>query len=389
MKAKQENEIKKKSESAEITQESIDKQKEILKSNFDVNFSINLSNKLLKPIDEVYFRSKLIGFDEVVQRSNKDSPLIYASNHSGMAFPWDAIIFISCLAQKYDMNVSLVPRALVAPMLSATPIMSPFVIWNFWKRNGGIDATFLNFETAMQMPESDVLIFPEGVPGIGKGWSRKYQLQRFSSSFIKMSLKYKTDIIPISTINGEYINPFAWNSPFLNRIAQKIGVPFLPLSVQTIFIFLQPWTFFLAFPANLFFVRGKKISPYQWTDKEYDKISHEEFQEIAEKVRLEMQKSLDENVKLYGKKPFKFWEMLKLSFKKIKFFPYYYPFAWPFAFIEFERLAKKNEYHKLDLGFLSVLKILFRNPILIAFYIPIFGWLILLWLGKRNLKRKY
>ncbi|MBK8396424.1 MAG: 1-acyl-sn-glycerol-3-phosphate acyltransferase [Leptospiraceae bacterium] len=77
----------------------------------------------------------------------------------------------------------------------------------FWKRVGGVDATLDNFDSMMKLKESNVLIFPEGIAGIGKGFDKRYQLQQFSSSFIRMAIKYKTDIIPVSVVNGEYINP--------------------------------------------------------------------------------------------------------------------------------------------------------------------------------------
>ena len=53
-----------------------------------------------------YFRTEFVGFDANEQRVHPDRPLIYASNHSGMAFPWDAIIFASqtLKAQNYELK---------------------------------------------------------------------------------------------------------------------------------------------------------------------------------------------------------------------------------------------------------------------------------------------
>ena len=82
---------------------------------------------------------------------------------------------------------------------------------------------------SMQYNDSNILIYPEGVPGIGKGFNNKYQLQRFSTSFIRMAIKYKTDIIPISTINAEYINPWSYNIGWITKLVNKIGMPFFKL----------------------------------------------------------------------------------------------------------------------------------------------------------------
>ena len=106
-----------------------------------------------------------------------------------------------------------------------------------------------DFETMMLQNEHNLLIYPEGVPGIGKGFNKRYQLQRFSSSFITMSIKYRTDIVPILTVNGEFINPYAYRSQVLNNLVNKIGVPFLPVGLVSLLIPFQPWIFYMGFPA--------------------------------------------------------------------------------------------------------------------------------------------
>lgn len=333
---------------------------------------------LLSRIDKTYFRSKLVGFDEYPENPNPNAPLIFAGNHSGMAFPWDAIVFLSALLDYHNYDSLKAPRPLTAPMLSATPVMCPFVYPNFWKVGGGIDATFINFCSMMQQTKHDVLIFPEGVPGIGKGWNRRYQLQRFSSSFIRMSIRYKADIIPYATVNGEYINPFSWNSNKVNKIVNKVGIPFLPVAFQTILIFIQPWAFYYALPAKLVFVKGKRVKPYLMTDKKWDEINDEEYRKIADIVRKQMQLELDEAVEKYGKSPYKMGDFLKTVVKDWRFFPYNFPFGWPLLFAEYERLAKKGKEEKIYLGFFSTILIIIRNPFVLAFYLPIIGWVFLI-----------
>ena len=193
---------------------------------FDPRYAASLIKKILEPLSLYYFRTEFIGFEgEDYPERKTNAPLIFASNHSGMAFPWDAIVFGSGLYKLCEENGNLHIKALTAPALSEIKLMNTYMINDFWKRIGGIDATSLNFETMMHNDSHDLLIYPEGIPGIGKGFNNRYKLQRFSTSFIRMSLKFKTDIIPVFSINGEYINPYSYRSKLLNKIVQTVGIP--------------------------------------------------------------------------------------------------------------------------------------------------------------------
>jgi hypothetical protein len=202
---------------------------------------VNLVKNVLGPLDQCYFRSAFVGFEPFPERNHPDRPLIFASNHSGMAFPWDGIIFTARLFARSGYDFAKAVRPLTAPMLSRSTLMNPFLVENFWKRVGSIEATSLNFETMMHCPDSNILVYPEGVPGIGKGFDKKYQLQRFfATSFIRVSLKYQADIIPVATVNGEYINAYAYHSDAVNRLANKVGIPFfLPFFWPSLFAELE------------------------------------------------------------------------------------------------------------------------------------------------------
>lgn len=364
----------------------IEKNRKVIRGYLDLPFIRSLVENVLELLDEVYFRSEFIGFDELPERPNADRPIIYASNHSGMAFPWDAIMFSSMFYKRNGYDMSKTGRPLTAPMLSKTTLMNPFLLPDFWKRAGGVDATSINFETLMNMPESDILIYPEGIAGIGKGFNRRYQLQRFSTSILRMSIKYKTDIIPFATINGEYINPYVYSFDSINRQIEKLGIPFLPIGPLTLILIFQPWLFYFAFPAKLTFVMGERIRPYELLDKPFAQITQEDLDQLRDKIHVTMQQQFDIAVKQYGKRPYQwkeFWARWRKNWKK---FPYFLPFGWPIMFSEFDR-----QYHhadgkpvKLDLHFSSVLHYILRNPITIAYFIPILGWIPMLMRGYRN-----
>ncbi len=343
---------------------------------FDETFSRNVVKEVSYFL-KIYFRPEYIGFDELPERSNPDRPLIYASNHSGMAFPWDAIMFGTGLMEMHDFDMRKVFRPLAAPMLSASKLMNPYLLEDIWKRVGAIDATSLNFETMMNQEESDLLIYPEGVPGIGKGFNRKYQLQTFSTSIVRMAFKYETDIVSAFCINGEYINPYAYSSRRLNKLFNLIGIPFMPIGLLTVLMIFQPWLFYAALPAKLTYVRGKRYKVYEMIDKPFEEVSLKELRAIRDQLQAEMQAEMDAAVKAYGKKPYRLGEFFRAVGKNIRQFPYFTPIGWPALFTEFNRLYfKKNKPpHNITKGWFRFLRIIWHNPIVIAYFLPVIGWI--------------
>lgn len=360
---------------------------------YDEDYINSLIDNMFPFINDYYFRAELVGFEDYPERSNPDVPLIFASNHSGMAFPWDALLFGGTMHHALrDKGISSI-RPLVAPMLSETNLMNPYMLPDFWKRAGGIDATTLNFETTMYFNKADVLIYPEGVPGIGKGFNRRYQLQRFSTSFIRMSLKHKTDVIPVYSINGEFINPYSYRSKIINKISSAIGIPYIPLGILTLFIPFFPWIFYFGMPANFRFVRGARIKPYDLLgeDKAFEEVSMEELRNITNKVHDMMQKELDEKVALYGKKPYNFKDLFKRQFSNLNLFWNYIPPAWPLMFAEHERQYKRYKKDgtpiKIQTGFFAIFIWMFNNPLYIFYIIPIIGWIPLIIKGYSDIKK--
>ncbi len=376
-----------KNSSPEEHRQKIEDNKVIFDSVFDYEFTKSLNNNVASVIDKVFFRSEFVGFDDPIERNNPDHPVIIISNHSGMAFPWDAMMFGAGYFKKMGYDQRKTFRALVAPMLSQTALMNPYMIQDFWKRIGGIDATFLNFETMMHYKVSNLLVYPEGVPGIGKGWNRKYELQRFATSFIRMSLKYKTDVVPYVTVNGENINPNTYSFEFINRIVRKIGIPFLPIGVILLLLPLQPWIFYYAWPAKLIFVRGKRQSPWKWIDKPYEEVTEDEIKAIRDRVQAQMQEELNTAVSTYGQRPYQIKEHFKHIWKHKNMFPFYLPHGWLFAFHEFIRLwnkRKPGEEVKIKYGVGAMFRMLFNNPFTIFYFIPILGWIPIIWRGYRG-----
>ena len=359
---------------------------------FREDFTQTLDENILQLLDRVWFRSELVGFEDYPQPNNPDRPLIFASNHSGMAFPWDAIVALSHLwrhlLHKHG-SLRDLPRPLSAPLLSQTALMNPYLVQDFWKKCGSVDATTLNFETMMYYQSHNLMLYPEGVPGIGKGFNRKYQFQRLATSMVRLSLLHNTDIVPFYTINAEYLNPYAYSLEVINRLTKKIGIPFLPLTLLLVLVIIQPWAFYLALPAKLTFVMGTRIRPSDLTTKTTDELTREDYLALSEQIRQKMQTEMDAAVLAHGQKPYCWAELWQRMKENRRFFPFFLPWAWPAMFTEFERRYVKNgeRNFKMDLespG--SFWKMMWRNPITLAYFIPVIGWIPLAIKGYRGNK---
>ena len=71
-----------------------------------------------------------------------------------------------------------------------------------------------------------LVVFPEGVRGIGKLWSKRYELERFGTGFMRIALETNTPIIPFAFIGGEEAFPTVFH---LERLAKFAGVPYIPI----------------------------------------------------------------------------------------------------------------------------------------------------------------
>ncbi len=376
--------------SAAELDEAIAENLNIFGNRFQMEYAISLEKNLFDSINAHYFRTKFIDIDaaDYPQRNNPDRPLIFISNHSGMAFPWDAMVLSSGLLKMCGHDMHHTPRPLVAPMLSASNLMSTYLIPNFWQRASGISATALNFETMMHSNNSNILLYPEGVPGIGKGFNNKYKLQQFSTSMVRMALKYKTDIIPISTVNGEYINPWAYKIDFIDRLSRKIGIPFLPLNPILLLIPLMPWLFYFGFPASLTFVKGRRISPYKMIDKPYEDLTAADIKQIRDACKDSMQQDLDAAVAEHGESPYDWASLLKNNFKHWQKVMFFNPVFWVFLFWEHERHFREsgNIYKEMKLNIFSILRIMVQQFWAFSLFIPILGLIPMAYWGYKGHK---
>ena len=279
-------------------------------------------------LGEHYFHAEMEFGDSSLKSYLDRNSVIFVGNHSGMNFSWDNFILFNKLKEHLGAAVPITPLA--APPLFDYAIMQPFAVPELW-RYYCEKATSANFER-LAMTTDNIFINPEGIAGISKGFNHKYELQTFSSSFVRFALKYKKDVVPIYTINGEYLNPYSYNFKSVNRIASKFGFPFFPIGISTLLVMIFPLTIYIALPARLKYVVGPRIDVSRLTEKNHDEMTQDDFRALAEKVRLVMQVELDRHVARLGDAKFAVsdWDdsIRKLGLKSYLLLP----LVWPVLF---------------------------------------------------------
>jgi 1-acyl-sn-glycerol-3-phosphate acyltransferase len=332
---------------------------------FDPEYCREMIEQVLGPIADRYFRATLIG----AERIPRTGPVILAANHSGDALPHDAIMLDATLWRHDGMDSRRKLRTVFEAELAFVWWMRPFGIEDFWRRCGGVDVTFDNFERLLLRGDR-VLYFPEGVPGIGKGFDRRYQLQRFQTSFVLLAARHNVPVYPLYVINAEWIHPFGYTFRPLDWVMQRVfHVPFLPIPIGLLAV-IFPWMWYLAFPARLVFVVGEPLDVGALVrDAGITNLAEPPragLKRVAGQIRRRMQAELDGLVARHGTSPYDFRSLVRALREAGGTVGRLLPIGWPVAFLKAERDRRRpparNRLHAI-----------LRDWDLLGFYLP-FGW---------------
>jgi 1-acyl-sn-glycerol-3-phosphate acyltransferase len=332
----------------------------------DTDYVAEVLDVALGRILDHYFRPRLIGASKLPARG----PIILAANHSGTAFPYDAMVLDATLWRRDGLKPDRKFRSMYEKELAVTWWMRPFGLDNFWRRAGGVDQTFDNFDRLLARGDR-IIYYPEGVPGIGKGFQHRYQLQPFKTSFIVLAARHNAPVYPVHIVNGEWIIPFNFTWKPLDRLMQKLfHVPFLPLPLGCTLPVVLPFTWFLALPARLVMTIGK---PFDMAQRLWD-VGVRDFQApdrtlvriVAEQVRAEMQRDLDRAVARCGRWPINLRSLRRALAHAAGPLTSLMPWGWPISFIRHDRDRRRAPAA-------SRLRAALRDWDLLGFYLP-FGW---------------
>ncbi|MFH2005649.1 MAG: lysophospholipid acyltransferase family protein [bacterium] len=170
---------------------------------------------LLSWLYESYFRVELRGLNNVPSSGRA----LLVANHSG-TLPMDAAMLM--VGVQRDHEAHRMVRPLVEDFVYHSPVLGAVI-----RRIGGVRANFDNAERLLERGRV-AAVFPEGIQGVGKPFRDRYQLQRFGrGGFVKLALKTRSPIIPVSIVGAEEAYPLLWKVKWLSR---STGIPFLPVT---------------------------------------------------------------------------------------------------------------------------------------------------------------
>lgn len=162
-----------------------------------------------------YFRTQVRGVENVPA-----GRCLLIANHSGQV-PIDGAI-IGC-AMFLDADPPRMIRAMVEKWAMTLPFVS-----TFFSRVGQVVGVPENARILLEEEEL-LLVFPEGVRGISKPFTRRYQLEEFGLGFMRLAIETDTPIVPVAVIGAEeqYIN-----LGNLERAARVLRMPVFPVVPQ-------------------------------------------------------------------------------------------------------------------------------------------------------------
>ncbi len=179
---------------------------------FDLNYTLAAMAPFVW-LYKRYFRVQTYNIDRV-----PTGRVLLVSNHSGQ-LPLDgAMIAVGMLIEA---NPPRAVRTMVEKWVQTLPYVSTFMA-----RVGQIVGTPENCRRLLDAEEA-ILVFPEGIRGLGKAWPQRYRLQDFGLGFMRLALETNAPIVPVAVIGAEEQAPSLVN---LKPVAKLLGFPYLPVT---------------------------------------------------------------------------------------------------------------------------------------------------------------
>jgi 1-acyl-sn-glycerol-3-phosphate acyltransferase len=163
-----------------------------------------------------YWRVETTGMENIPDEGRG----LLVCNHSGQ-LPWDGAMVGTAVYNEHP--AQRLVRTLYATWFPTLPFFSAL-----FTKLGQVLATE---ENGVRLLEKDelVAVFPEGYKGVGKLFKERYRLARFGrGGFVRMALKTRSPMIPVSIVGAEETYISLAKSDFIARL---IGFPYFPISI--------------------------------------------------------------------------------------------------------------------------------------------------------------
>lgn len=172
---------------------------------------VALGIALTRFLYEKWFRVLSYGIENVP----KEGAAILAANHSG-TLPFDGMMLWVDVVRR----VGRVPRPVADRFVSNLPYIS-----TLYSRAGVVGGSRGNVRSLLEAGEL-IEIFPEGVPGIGKPFSERYQLQDWRVGHAELAIRHRAPVVPIAIVGAEEQMPQLGR---LKGLGKLVGAPYIPI----------------------------------------------------------------------------------------------------------------------------------------------------------------
>ncbi|MCB9034217.1 MAG: acyltransferase family protein [Chitinophagales bacterium] len=195
--------------------------------------SLKDSLRVIKFLYEDYFRVEAFGLENIP----KEGRCLIIANHSGQ-LPIDGLLIAYAMVS--NTHGARAPKAMAEKFFPTVPFVG-----NWLNSVGAVVGDTTNCERMLNNEEA-IVVFPEGVRGSGKLFSKRYQLARFGNGFMHLAMKNKAPIIPVGVVGCE---ESIISLTDMKPLAKLLGIPYAPLVVP----FVIPSKVYLHFGEPMYF----------------------------------------------------------------------------------------------------------------------------------------
>jgi 1-acyl-sn-glycerol-3-phosphate acyltransferase len=182
---------------------------------------VAFGDAIAAPLYDHYFRVESHGAEHIPATG----PAILAANHSG-TIPIDgAMLWMDVYRNTQPPRAA---RPVADYFVSTLPVLS-----TLFARCGVVGGSRGNARALLEAGEL-LLIFPEGVPGIGKPFRQRYQLQEWRQGHCELAIRYRAPVVPVGIVGAEEQMPQIARIPLPGSPLPYLPIPatLVPLPVR-------------------------------------------------------------------------------------------------------------------------------------------------------------
>jgi 1-acyl-sn-glycerol-3-phosphate acyltransferase len=161
-----------------------------------------------------WFRVETHGLENVPR-----GRMLLIGNHAGQ-IAIDAVMIST--AMMLEVEPPRIVRGMGEYWLPSVPFVNVIMV-----RTGSVVGTRKNCVDLLHAGEC-VIAFPEGIRGMNKLFSERYQLQEFGLGFMRLALETDTPIVPVAVVGSEEQAPAIAN---LTWVARLLAMPAFPVTL--------------------------------------------------------------------------------------------------------------------------------------------------------------